>query len=147
MNILKNIFNFQLNNGFILTTEENIGASNSINYGAQLFYYLLMLFIVVVIAYCVTKLISKNKFRGLNSKNIKIIEMISVSVGMSLAIIKVGEQYFLVSISKERINLVSEINGEELLLDDKQNTSYDFNEQFMKILKNYKGNKDDKEIL
>ncbi len=147
MNFIGNVFKLQTNSNYILTTQEKIGAPDSVNYGAQLFYYLLVLGVILVLAYYTTKLISKSKLRGLSSKNINIVEMVSVGVGISLAIVKIGEQFFLVSISKEKINLVSEIDGSQLDFNSREDVQYDFSEYFKKHLKKIKGNDDDEKTI
>ncbi len=109
--------------------------------GAQLFYNFLVFAFIIILAYYVTKVIAKKRLQVLNSKNINVLEVISVGVGVSLGIVKVGNKHMLVSISKEKVSLLTELDREDLTLED-INTMPNFQDQFKKLLNGYKGKND-----
>lgn len=71
---------------------------------------------ILYLAYISTKLIGKRyMLNGKGGKNLKILETVSVGRDMTIAIARAGERIFLVGITPDRINLLSELREEELL--------------------------------
>lgn len=124
---------------------DEIASPNLARSGGQLFYSFLVFIFVLFLAYYLTKWVSKKKLHVMNTKNIKILEILSVGVGVSLAIIEVGERCMLVSISKEKVTFVSELDKNSLSFKEtgngENNFSQNFNEQLKKLLN--KGKKED----
>ncbi len=108
--------------------------------GAQLFYNFLIFIFIVLLAYYLTKIIAKKRMQVLNGKNIKLLEMVTVGIGVSLGIVKVGNKHMLVSIGKEQITLLKELDSEDLTFEDIDNIP-NFQEQFKKLLNTNKGKK------
>lgn len=123
----------------ILVVQEDIRPPDAINAGGQLFYTFLIFILVLVLAYYLTKAVSKKRIQVLNTKNIKILELVSVGVGVSMGIIRVSDKYLLVSISKERVSLITELDENSLDFDEKGNPKYDFSVYFKKLMNNNKG--------
>ncbi len=139
--MIKNLEMFRHNlNGFLVTNQVD-GPPEVLTNGAQLFYNFLIFIFVIVLAYYLTKIVAKKRLQVLNSKNINLLEVISVGVGVSIGIIKVGNKHMLVSISKEKVNLLTELDSDDLVFDDVSSMS-NFQEQFKKLLNNHKGKND-----
>ncbi len=101
---------------------------------------LLVLFIVVLIgAYFATRLFGSFQIKKGNSRNIQRLESISVGPQKVLQLIKVGEEYLLIGITKDRITFMKEIDPEHIDLShytmDKKNQVLSFNKQLEKFLK------------
>ncbi len=130
---------------FVLVAQEENGPPELVTTGGQLFYSILIFAFVLCLAYYITKVVGTKRMQVLNTKNMRIIEMISLGVGVSLAIVEVGGRHLLVSISKERVSLVAELDKETLIFNEKGNSNYNFSEQFKKLLN--KGKDNDDEII
>ncbi len=100
---------------FVLVAQEENGPPELVTTGGQLFYSIIIFAFVLFLAYYVTKVVSTKRMQVLNSKNMKILEMISLGVGVSMAIVEIGGRHLLVSISKERISLITELDKETLV--------------------------------
>ena len=77
------------------------------------FLYIFILIAVMAIAFYVTKYLSA-KSRGYTSGNLKIIEGLSVGQHSSVLLIKAGEKFMLIGVTKENVNYLSEIDGTDL---------------------------------
>lgn len=133
------MLDYQRLSSHILVAQDQIGPPDATIAGGQLFYTFLIFVFVLLLAYYLTKIVSKKRMQVLNTKNIKILEMVSVGVGVSLGIIRVSDKYLLVSISKERVSLITELEENSLAFDEKGNPKYDFSEYFKKLMNNNKG--------
>lgn len=79
------------------------------------FIVLLIVFaFVLFITYYVTKFIGNIQKTQMTSGNIQIIESRRLMGNKQLAIIKVGDDYFLIGIGKDEIQTVGKIDGEKL---------------------------------
>lgn len=79
----------------------------------------LILFVgILYLAYISTKFIGKRySLNGRAGRNLKILETLSVGRDMSIAIAKVGERIFLIGITEDSINMLSELKEDDLALD------------------------------
>ncbi len=142
--MINNLDMFRVNLYGFLAVNEVDGPPEVLANGAQLFYNFLVFVFVVILAYYLTKVIAKKRLQVLNGKNISMLEVISVGVGVSLGIVKVGNKHMLVSISKERVNLLTELDLDDLTFEDASNMP-NFQDQFKKLLNGYKGKDDNEE--
>jgi len=100
----------------------------------QFFYILLMVAIVGVLAYFSTKMLAtaRRGGGGLNSKrNLQIIDSIGVSTQSTVQIIRAGERFFLIGVSRDRVNFLTEIKKDEIEIIASQNPA--FNKIFKKF--------------
>ena len=71
---------------------------------------------ILYLAYISTKLIGKRyMLSGKGGRNLKILETVSVGRDMTIAIARAGERIFLIGITPDRINLISELKEDDLL--------------------------------
>jgi flagellar protein FliO/FliZ len=80
----------------------------------QIIFFVIVFIGIIFLAYYCTKFLGKSKIQAMNGKNISVIESINIGIGSALYIIKAGEQYFLISVTKENISLISEINADTI---------------------------------
>lgn len=78
--------------------------------GLLIFFKLLIVVIVIFFAYITARLVGSKYMKTLKGKNISVVESMSIGFDKMLYIVKVGEQYFLLSSSGKNINFLSEIN-------------------------------------
>lgn len=85
--------------------------SSTLGMLGQLFFLILIFVFILFLTYYSTKWVSTLRFKTRNSKNIKIIESTSVGVQNTIQLIQVGEQFFLIGVTKESITFLSELTG------------------------------------
>ncbi len=79
------------------------------------FIVLLIVFaFVLFITYYVTRFIGNIQRTQMTSGNIQIVESRNVVGNKQIAIVKVADDYFLVGIGKDEMNLIGKVDGEKL---------------------------------
>lgn len=110
--------------------KNDIIANSSSSYW-KLFGLILLCAIIIVACYYTTRFIGKKSAGGQGfsqGRNIRAVETFRVTQKQFLQLIKCGDKYFLISISKDNMTLISEINGESLSLEDKTAAHKSFRE-------------------
>ena len=80
----------------------------------QLIFYLLVFVVVIFITLYGTKLIAKN-YKGFNrSKYMEIIDLLNIQNGVKLAIVKVNNKIYILSISNAATTVIDTIDPEDL---------------------------------
>ncbi len=105
----------------------------------QLIFIIFIFVVVVFLAYYSTKFIAGAKIKTMSKNNMKVIETISIGLH-HIHIVKVNKQYFLISSSKEGIRMLSEINGDDLIIQDNPN-QLPFDKQLKQYINNIKDKK------
>jgi flagellar protein FliO/FliZ len=86
---------------------------------------LLALFVgVLYLAHFLTKRIGKASELMVNNRNMKLIEVMCLSQGQYLYIVRIGEKYHLFSGSKENIRYCMELDKEMITMPDKNEKSF-----------------------
>lgn len=86
-------------------------------YGALKFIYFVFMFAVILgIAYVTTKYIAKKGVSKGSNRNLKVVETLGLGIDKSLMLVRVGEQYFLLSNSAKAITLLTPVDGDKLNL-------------------------------
>lgn len=102
-------------------TSSDSGGQVNINWFNMLgqFFFLVLLFAFVLFgAYYVTKCIGKIHYQSFQSKNIKVLESISIAPQKTLKLVKVGNTIYLLGITKENIVFLSEIDENHIISSD-----------------------------
>lgn len=110
---------------------------SSVSAGGQFAYAFFVLIVMIGLIYFTSKIVKKSKFNLGTSKNIKFVDRMTIGIGLTLGIILVDGRYFLISISKEHINYIAELDGDHLILDD-LSKKVEFKEYFNTIVNNNK---------
>ncbi len=77
--------------------------------------FLLIVFVLILIAsHYFTKWYAKSGIVKSKTSNIKILETFSMGPGKQISIVKIGEKYIAVSITKDRITYLTDIDPDEL---------------------------------
>ncbi len=121
---------------FFLLAETTTTQPNSLTGNFQLVSQIVCVIFVLISAYFLTKLIANGKLVKKGNSNISIVESIGVGYQSSILLLKVGKKYILVGVSKDKITFLTEINNEEIVIDEqgKPNVSFEkyFNQLFPK---------------
>ena len=111
------------------------------------FFLLIVVFAVILfLAYFSTKWIASSRMGLKKNSFIKLIFNMPLGAGNSVGVIKVGERYFLIGISKENINCIAEIDGNEIPDSENETVKFPFEKYFQEYFNKNKANdKKDKE--
>ena len=90
---------------------KTVGALGSI---AQIFGMLIAFALILAAAYYVSKYFGKHALKVRENSNIRIVETSRITVDKYLQIIEVNGQYFLIGITKNSINLISELDSDKI---------------------------------
>jgi flagellar protein FliO/FliZ len=118
----------------ILLLAENVKPdiiSTSSNSIWKLLGLILLCAVIIVACYYTTRFIGR-KSQGIqgggSGKNIRALETFRVTQNKYLQLIKCGDKYLLISVTKDNISLVSEIDGESLLTESASGNHKSFKE-------------------
>lgn len=103
----------------------------------QLIAVLLIFVFVLAITYLTTRWIAGTQRARSNNKNLYLLETIGVGNNKFISIVKAGEKFLVVSINKDDVKLLAQLDKDELIdysLDD-TNTKTDSFEQLLNKLK------------
>ena len=90
---------------------KTIGTLGSI---AQIFGMLFAFILILAAAYYVSKYFSKYALKARENSNIKVVETSRITVDKYLQIIEVNGQFFLIGITKNNVNLISELDSDKI---------------------------------
>ena len=118
------------------TEQTGILVGNPADYAMDAVQFLgvLLAFIVVCfLAYYSIRLMGRAKnIRG--SSNIRIVEAASVGFQHTIQLVKVGEQYFLIGVSRSGVTKIGEVNPESINFDTRPLSEMPFEKYFTKFL-------------
>lgn len=98
----------------------------------------LIFILVCALTYFTTRFVGGYQKGKLKGSNIQVIETFKVAQNRYIQIITVGERYFMISVCKDNIQLLSELNSEDITkIDTIENPALNFKD----ILENFKNKK------
>ncbi|TCK97904.1 flagellar protein FliO/FliZ [Natranaerovirga hydrolytica] len=97
--------------------------SSSINIYLQLIFLLFVFFGILVAAYFATRWLGNMQLQQSKGKNMQLIEVLRISNNKTVHLIKIGERYFAMSVSKDSVTKIAEFNNDEIIDYNALNTS------------------------
>lgn len=125
---------------FLLIQETQTKGNSWSNMLGQFFSLIVALFIIIFLAYYVTKFITPAKYKNNKNSNLKIIESIAVGYQNSLQIIEVAGKMILIGVTKDKINFICDINKDSINKDI-SNAKLELPNNFQKYLDNFMNKK------
>lgn len=95
------------------------------------------IFVLILVAtYFATRWIAKSGMVQMQSKNISVIETFKIAPNKYIQIIQLGTKYYAISVSKEHINFLTELDEEQLNFEniERQQQVLSFKEVMEKVL-------------
>ncbi len=109
----------------------------------QLLGLVLLLVIILFAAYYTSRFIGKMKLGQLKNSNFDVIDSYRISQGKLLQIVKIGKKYIVISVGKENVNYITELQEADLVFKDTGSGGKTAQRQsFRQIIDNMKGVKD-----
>lgn len=95
--------------------------------------FLLVIFILILVA-CIftTRFVAGQQMQRGRNGNFKPIETYQVAQNRYLQLIQIGKRFFVISVSKDSMSLICELNEDEIVPKDETNTG--FSKSFKEIL-------------
>ncbi len=111
--------------------------SNSLSSMGQLLYSIFVFILMIAFIFWASKFLRNKNLGFVKSQNLDIVDKISLGVGNSIAILRCGESYVLVSITKDRIEFLKDLNKDELTFVEKEVTTQSGNLNFSTVFNNF----------
>ncbi len=94
----------------------------------QLVGIIVVFLIILAAAYVASVLVGKTQNNAYHSKdrNIKLIEVFRINNNQFLQIVRIGKRYFALAISKEQIELITELAEEEVFISEVSDAAIPF---------------------
>jgi len=133
---------------YIICLQSQLSGESDWSSGFQMigqFFLLIIVFaFVLFLAYFSTKRLAAFKTGMRKNDFMKVVSVVPVGGGNSVSLLKVGERYFLLGVSKERIVCISEIDGKDIPEIKEEEIKLPFEKYFQEYFKK-KNNSDDNE--
>jgi flagellar protein FliO/FliZ len=101
------------------STEINVPETFGLwSYIARIFFVIVMFVFVAFSAYYTTRFISTSKRKTGGAGNIKIVEGAAVGAQANIQLVCVAGKYFLIGVTKENVNFLTEISGDDINLSE-----------------------------
>ncbi|MGB4658472.1 MAG: flagellar biosynthetic protein FliO [Mobilitalea sp.] len=84
----------------------------------QLIGLILLLVIILVAAYFVSKFVGGIKLGQYKNSNFKVIDTYQIAPNRTMQIVKIANKYIVISIGKDTVNYITELDEPEVLLKD-----------------------------
>lgn len=105
-----------------LSTTDNIG---------QLIGLVFLLVVILIAAYFTSKFVGGIKMGQLKKSNFQVIDSYRISPNKALQIVKIGNKFVVISIGKDTINLITELDETEVMI---REFNHDEKQSFKQIL-------------
>ena len=89
----------------------------------QFFSIFILVIAVAVLAYFTTRLVGSVRYGRFGKRNLEIIESMGVGAQSFVHILRVGEQYILIAVTRGQINILTKLEAEQLKLSESDQPS------------------------
>lgn len=107
---------------------------------------LVLFFGILIAAYYFTRFLGRFQMRQSKQSNMKIVEAIPVGPGKTIQLVKVGEKFVLLGVTKDQITFITEVDEEALNLEQLKTSvegGQDFSRYLSRFMDKKKKNKED----
>lgn len=110
------------------------------------FVFVIVFGSILFLAYVTTKFIGNKSGRIAKGKHINIVETVSLGLDLKLHLIKIGDEFFVISASGKNVQMLTKVNMNDYSEEEITSTqnSFDFKEIFEKYIQNLKGKQNGK---
>ena len=123
------------------------GLSSKTDTYVQFLTILLLFIFVLLITWWTTKWIAKiQKGQMANGTNLEIIETTKISPDKYIQLVRTGEKYIVIAVGKSEVHMLTELNPDEVIIEDNNDNTMDFKTIFDKV-KNFNKNSNNEENM
>ncbi len=112
--------------------------SSSFATAGQFFLIIIAFAIVLFLAYFSTRWIGSMKMGARRNSSLKIVSTMPLGGSNSLQVVKVGERYFLIGVSKENITFISEVSKDDISEIEVEKVKLPFEKYFQDCFSKFK---------
>lgn len=111
------------------------------------FVFVIVFGSIIFLAYVTTRFIGNKSGKAMKGKHINIVETVSLGLDLKLHLVRVGEEFVLISASGKNVQMLSKVHIEGYYEEESSvsDNPFDFKEIFEKYLQNIKGKQNNKE--
>lgn len=117
------------------TAPEKLSTTNNL---VQLLGLCLLLAVILFAAYYTSKFIGKMNLGQLKNSNFTVIDTYKIAPGKMLQIVKIGKKYLLISVAKDSIGFLTELDETDLFLKESIQTEKKSFRQIIDSIRNSK---------
>ena len=117
---------------------------NAVNNFARFVTMLIIFILVLVLTYYTTRFVAGAKKGSLKTGNMELLESLQLGGGKYLQLLRLGSHYIVVAVTKERVELLTELNADEYVKGEEQSGG-NFREIFLSRIRNGLGSGTDKD--
>lgn len=119
------------------------------NFGDMLisfFVFVIVFGSILFLAYVTTKFIGNKSGIAAKGKHINIVETVSLGLDLKLHLVKIGDEFVVISASGKNVQMLTKVNMSEYFEEEVTNPQnpFDFKEIFEKYIQNFKGKQNGK---
>ena len=114
--------------------------SSTLGMIGQFFLLIIVFGVILFLAYFSTKWIASARMGARNNSVLKLISSMPVGSGNSIQLIKVGEKYFLIGVSKENVTYITEVDNDDIPSDNIEKPKFSFEKYFRECYNKFKTN-------
>jgi len=92
-----------------------------------------LFFLVLYIAYFVTKHLGKWQMNQSSGANMTIIEVLSVGPQKTLQLVRIGKKYLVIGVTREHITQIEEVSEADLIIQNQKNPMMPFDQLIKKL--------------
>lgn len=94
----------------------------------------IMFFVVLYGAYFVSRMLGKSQHKRSNGQNMTIIEVLPVGQQKTLQLIRVGSEYLVIGVTRDRITFVQKIDDDGLIMNENNDSIVPFSSFMNKLI-------------
>lgn len=116
----------------MITLTSTFGMNNIL----QLIGVVIVFLFVLALTYFTTKWLAGYQLKSMKNKNLKVVETLKLTNNKYIQIVEVGEVYLVISIGKDEVHLLTQLNKDQLTLESLQLEKS--NLEFSEVLNKFK---------
>ncbi len=95
--------------------EERPVFQSSGNFG-ELIVLIIVFLLIIIACYYITRFVGGKQLKQMKNSNFTVIDTYRVTANKFLQLIRIGEKYFVISVTKDSITVITELSKEEIIL-------------------------------
>lgn len=130
---------------YIICLQSQSGENNwssTLGMIGQFFLLIIVFGVILFLAYFSTKWIASVRMGARKNNFLKLISSMPIGGGSSLQLVKAGERYFLIGVSKENVTYIAEIDSNDIPKEEAEKVKFPFEKYFHEYYNKFKTNND-----
>jgi len=100
--------------GYFVLSMDGLGVGNFLSLFGSFLYIILVFALIIGVCWFILRLTGRVRARGAANANLHLVESIGVGAQNMVQIVKAGERYLVLGVSRERVSLLTELDAEQI---------------------------------